>query len=128
MAGLEIEGIHRCGPAASGIVVGEVKSIEQASGRREAERLPSSPRAQKNCRLCAARPNVRVGMKAPLATVGAKLPNGMEIKKAKLRGVESFGMLCSAREIGLDEDASGLLDLPAELRPVRICVSALGAG
>jgi phenylalanyl-tRNA synthetase beta chain len=54
-------------------------------------------------------------MKAPLATVGAKLPGGMEIRKAKLRGVESFGMLCSARELGLSEDATGLMELPGEL-------------
>ena len=53
-------------------------------------------------------------MKAPLALIGAKLPNGMEIKQAKLRGVESSGMLCSARELGLSEDASGLFDLPAD--------------
>ena len=64
--------------------------------------------------VCGA-PNVRVGMKAPLALIGAKLPNGMEIKQAKLRGVESSGMLCSARELGLSEDASGLFDLPAHV-------------
>ncbi len=64
--------------------------------------------------VCGA-PNARAGMKAPLATIGAKLPGGMEIRKAKLRGVESFGMLCSARELGLSEDAAGLMDLPAEL-------------
>jgi phenylalanyl-tRNA synthetase beta chain len=64
--------------------------------------------------VCGA-PNARAGMKAPLATVGAKLPGGMEIRKAKLRGVESFGMLCSARELGLSEDATGLMELPGEL-------------
>jgi phenylalanyl-tRNA synthetase beta chain len=58
--------------------------------------------------------NARVGLKAPLATIGAKLPGGMEIRKARLRGVESFGMLCSARELGLSEDASGLMELPIE--------------
>ncbi len=64
--------------------------------------------------MCGA-PNVRVGMKAPLATIGAKLPNGIEIKRAKLRGVESAGMLCSARELGINEEASGLYDLPSQL-------------
>ncbi len=64
--------------------------------------------------VCGA-PNARVGLKAPLATLGAKLPGGMEIRKAKLRGVESHGMLCSARELGLSEDATGLMELPADL-------------
>jgi phenylalanyl-tRNA synthetase beta chain len=62
--------------------------------------------------VCGA-PNVRTGMKAPLAIVGAKLP-GLEIKAAKMRGVESQGMLCSARELGMSEDHSGLLELPAD--------------
>ena len=74
--------------------------------------------------VCGA-PNVRVGMKAPLALIGAKLPNGMEIKQAKLRGVESSGMLCSARELGLSEDASGLFDLPAVLQAGQDLVAAL---
>jgi phenylalanyl-tRNA synthetase beta chain len=75
--------------------------------------------------VCGA-PNVHVGMKAPLALIGAKLPNGMEIKQAKLRGVESSGMLCSARELSLSEDAAGLLDLPAELPVGQDLVAALG--
>ena len=75
--------------------------------------------------VCGA-PNARAGMKAPLATIGAKLPGGLEIKKAKLRGVESFGMLCSARELGLSEEASGLLELPQELQTGAPLVEALG--
>ncbi|HEU4670904.1 MAG TPA: phenylalanine--tRNA ligase subunit beta, partial [Dyella sp.] len=63
--------------------------------------------------VCGA-PNARVGIKVPLATVGASLPGGIAIKAAKLRGVESFGMLCSAKELGVDADASGLLELPAD--------------
>ena len=58
--------------------------------------------------------NVAVGMKAPTALVGARLPGGMEIRRAKLRGVESFGMLCSARELGLAETSEGLLPLPGD--------------
>jgi phenylalanyl-tRNA synthetase beta chain len=61
--------------------------------------------------VCGA-PNARVGLCAPLATVGATLPGGIAIKAAKLRGVESFGMLCSAKELGIDADASGLMELP----------------
>jgi phenylalanyl-tRNA synthetase beta chain len=61
--------------------------------------------------VCGA-PNARAGLKAPLATVGAQLPGGLAIGAAKLRGVESFGMLCSAKELAIDADASGLLELP----------------
>ncbi|MGH7896406.1 MAG: phenylalanine--tRNA ligase subunit beta, partial [Candidatus Binatia bacterium] len=75
--------------------------------------------------VCGA-PNVRAGMKAPLALIGSKLPDGTEIRQAKLRGVESAGMLCSARELGLSEDASGLFDLPADLETGQDLVSALG--
>src|SRR5690606_18922968 len=64
--------------------------------------------------VCGA-PNVRAGMKAPLAKIGAVLPNGVTIKQAKLRGVDSFGMLCSAKELALAEDANGLYELPATL-------------
>ncbi len=59
--------------------------------------------------VCGA-PNARIGLKAPLATIGSRLPGGMEIRQAKLRGVESLGMLCSARELGLSEDGGGLMD------------------
>jgi phenylalanyl-tRNA synthetase beta chain len=61
--------------------------------------------------VCGA-PNARAGLKAPLAMIGAELPGGFEIKAAKLRGVESSGMLCSAKELAIDLDASGLLELP----------------
>ena len=63
--------------------------------------------------VCGA-PNARAGLVAPLATVGAKLPNGITIKTAKLRGVESQGMLCSAKELGIDADTSGLMELPGD--------------
>ncbi|NCU86166.1 MAG: phenylalanine--tRNA ligase subunit beta, partial [Betaproteobacteria bacterium] len=55
-----------------------------------------------------------LGLKAPLAVVGAKLPGALDIGKAKMRGVESFGMLCSAKELGISTEASGLLELPAD--------------
>jgi phenylalanyl-tRNA synthetase beta chain len=63
--------------------------------------------------VCGA-PNARVGLKAPLAVVGARLPGGMAIRRAKLRGVESHGMLCSAKELGLSDDAAGLWELPED--------------
>lgn len=125
MAGLEIEGIHAAGPALSGIVVGEVKSVTKHPDAEKLNVCAVSTGSEEFQIVCGA-PNVRVGMKAPLATLGAKLPNGTEIKRAKLRGVESFGMLCSARELGLSEDTTGLFDLPAELKTGQDLVTALG--
>jgi phenylalanyl-tRNA synthetase beta chain len=63
--------------------------------------------------VCGA-PNVRVGLKVVVATLGAKLPNNIDIKRAKLRGVESFGMLCAAQELGLSPATEGLLELPVD--------------
>lgn len=124
MAGLEIEGIERAGPQLSGIVVGEILSVEKHPDAEKLNVCRVSTGSEQLQIVCGA-PNVRAGMKAPLATIGAKLPNGTEIKKAKLRGVESSGMLCSARELGLSEDSSGLMDLPTELRTGEDLVSAL---
>ena len=63
-------------------------------------------------------------MKAPLALAGARLPGGMKIRRSKIRGVESNGMLCSAIEIGLGEDADGIIELPADA-PVGAAAVAL---
>jgi phenylalanyl-tRNA synthetase beta chain len=114
MAGLEVEELTVLGEDLAGVVVGEIVAAEK---HPEADRL-------KVCKVAAGQgeplqivcgaPNARVGLKAPLAMVGAVLPGGVKIKPAKLRGVESAGMLCSARELGIDTDASGLMELPAD--------------
>ena len=114
MAGLEVEEVSALGEGLDGVVVGEIVSAEK---HPEADRLqvcmvgagPGAP-----LQIVCGAPNARVGIKVPLATVGAVLPNGTAITSAKLRGIESHGMLCSAREIGVDNDASGLLELPMD--------------
>jgi phenylalanyl-tRNA synthetase beta chain len=114
MAGLEIEGNFPAAPPIPGVVVAEILGIER---HPDAEKLNVCRVSigHETVQIVCGASNVRVGMKAPLAQIGATLPGGTEIKKAKLRGVESFGMLCSARELGLSEDAAGLLDLPQDL-------------
>ncbi|MCI1729264.1 MAG: phenylalanine--tRNA ligase subunit beta [Chiayiivirga sp.] len=111
--GLEVEAMNEIGSALDGVVVAH---ILECSKHPEADRLQVcrvSLGASEVQIVCGA-PNARAGLKAPLATVGATLPGGTAIKAAKLRGVESFGMLCSAKELGIDPDASGLLELPAD--------------
>ena len=114
MAGLEVEELTVLGEGLAGVVVAEIVAAEK---HPEADRLQvckvNAGQGELLQIVCGA-PNARVGIKVPLATVGASLPGGMSIKAAKLRGVESFGMLCSAKELGIDADASGLLELPLD--------------
>jgi len=110
--GIEVETVDPAAPAFDRVVVAEVLSVEK---HPQADRLNVCQVNAGTAPLtivCGA-PNVRPGMRVPAALVGARLP-GMEIKQAKVRGVESQGMLCSAKELGLSEDASGLLELAAD--------------
>ena len=116
MAGLEVEGIEPAAPPLPGIVVGEVVACEKHPNADTLSVCQVNAGGELVQVVCGA-PNARAGLKAPLATLGARLPGGLEIRKAKLRGVESHGMLCSARELGLSDDATGLLELPADLAP-----------
>ncbi|UZW62327.1 phenylalanine--tRNA ligase subunit beta [Lysobacter enzymogenes] len=111
--GLEVEEVTALGAALDGVVVARIVSAEK---HPEADRLQvcSVDTGSGTVQIVCGAPNARAGLIAPLATVGASLPGGMAIKAAKLRGVESFGMLCSAKELGIDADASGLLELPAD--------------
>ncbi|HEX7375155.1 MAG TPA: phenylalanine--tRNA ligase subunit beta, partial [Steroidobacteraceae bacterium] len=124
MAGLEVEGIEAAAPPLPGIVVGEIVEREKHPNADTLSVCRVNTGSEIVQIVCGA-PNARAGLKAPLATLGAKLPGGLEIKKARLRGVESFGMLCSARELGLAEDSHGLLELPAELTTGESLVTAL---
>ncbi|NID06681.1 phenylalanine--tRNA ligase subunit beta [Luteibacter jiangsuensis] len=114
MSGLEVEEVTPLGEGLDGVVVAE---IVEAAKHPEADRLQvctvDAGQGERLQIVCGA-PNARVGIRVPLAKVGATLPGGIQIKAAKLRGVESFGMLCSAKELGIDADASGLLELPAD--------------
>jgi len=120
--GLEVEALEEIGAALNGVVVAEILSAEK---HPEADRLQVcsvNVGTGTPVQIVCGAPNARAGLRAPLATVGALLPGGLEIKAAKLRGVESFGMLCSAKELMIDPDASGLLELPADA-PVGAALS-----
>jgi phenylalanyl-tRNA synthetase beta chain len=110
MAGLEVDGTEPVAQGFSGVVVGEILSAEQHPDADKLRVCQVSAGAEAVQVVCGA-PNARVGLKTAFAQVGAVLPGNFKIKKAKLRGVESFGMLCSAQELGLGEDADGIMEL-----------------
>jgi phenylalanyl-tRNA synthetase beta chain len=114
MAGLEVEGIEVLGESLDGVVVGEIVEAEKHPNADKLRVCKVSVGSGEPLQIVCGAPNARVGLKAPLATVGATLPGGIEIKKAKLRDVESFGMLCSTRELRLSDDHGGLMELPAD--------------
>ena len=111
-AGIEVEGVEPLPALDTRVVLAQVRSVRQ---HPNADRLRVCEvdfgSAQPVQVVCGA-PNVRAGMHAALATIGAQLPGGLRIKASRLRGEESAGMLCSAPELGLGDDASGLLELP----------------
>ncbi|MEE4376890.1 MAG: phenylalanine--tRNA ligase subunit beta [Candidatus Competibacteraceae bacterium] len=114
MAGLEVDSLTAAAPDFSGVVVGRVVSL---AAHPEAERLQVAQvdvgQSEALEIVCGA-PNVQIGMNVPVARIGAQLPTGKPIKATRLRGVESHGMLCSAQELGLGEDDSGLWALPTD--------------
>jgi phenylalanyl-tRNA synthetase beta chain len=109
MSGIEVENYEPVGPQFSGVVVGEVLEVRKHPNADKLTVCKVKAGSEILQVVCGA-PNVRVGMKAPVARIGAKLPS-LEIKAAELRGVKSEGMLCSARELGLSDDHSGLLEI-----------------
>jgi phenylalanyl-tRNA synthetase beta chain len=113
MAGLEVEEITPVAPAFDKIVVAQVKSVNPHPGADKLRVCEVDAGTGVALQIVCGAPNVTAGQKVPCALVGAKLP-GIEIKQARLRGVDSSGMLCSARELGLSEDHSGLLVLPED--------------
>ncbi|WP_018140931.1 phenylalanine--tRNA ligase subunit beta [Thioalkalivibrio sp. ALJ7] len=126
MAGLELDALEPAAPAFSGVRVGHVVAVEP---HPDADRLRvcrvEAGEAEPLTIVCGA-PNVHQGMRAPVAVIGAVLPGDFRIKRSKLRGVASEGMLCSARELGLAEDAAGLMALPEGLEAGVDLREALG--
>ncbi|MGM0565071.1 MAG: phenylalanine--tRNA ligase subunit beta [Pseudomonadota bacterium] len=113
MLGLEVDGIEPAAPAFTGVVVGEIAEVAphpDADKLRVCQVDAGGERFQVVCGAA----NAAQGLKVPFATVGAVLPGDFKIKKAKLRGVESLGMLCAAAELGLAESSEGLYELPAD--------------
>lgn len=111
LAGLEVDDCAPVAPPLDGVVVGEIIAIEPHPDADRLRVCRVRGDGEERTIVCGA-PNARLGLKAPLATLGTVLPGGLKIKPARLRGVASEGMLCSEPELGLGEEASGLMELP----------------
>ena len=114
MAGLEVDSVEPAAAEFSGVVVGEVIAMEQHSNADKLRVCQVAVGAEEPLQIVCGASNVRVGLKIPAALVGAVLPGGFKIKKSKLRGELSLGMLCSEKELGLAADADGLMELFAD--------------
>ena len=115
MAGLEVEDEQPAGAVFNHVVIGE---IIEAAKHPDADRLQLCKVniGAETLQIVCGAANARIGIKVPCALVGAELP-GISIKQAKVRGVDSFGMLCSSKELGLSAEADGLLELPNDAPP-----------
>lgn len=115
MAGLEVEGVEPVAPEFSGVVVAEIKEIAQHPNADKLRICQVDAGTGELLQIVCGAPNAAKGIKVPLAMIGAVLPGNFKISKGKLRGEESFGMLCSAKELGISEESSGLLILDESL-------------
>lgn len=113
MAGLEVDSISPVAGEFSGVVVGEIIAIE-AHPDADKLRVCQVAGGEEVVQVVCGAANARLGLKMPFALVGAVLPGNFKIKKAKLRGVESFGMLCAEAELGMSESSDGLMELATD--------------
>ena len=114
MAGLEVDAVEKAAAPFTGVVVGEVMACEPHPDAERLKVCQVDDGGEEPLTVVCGAPNAVVGLKAPFARVGARLPGDMKIKKAKLRGVKSHGMLCSAKELEFSEESAGLMALPAD--------------
>jgi phenylalanyl-tRNA synthetase beta chain len=122
MAGLELDALEPAAPPFTKVVVAEIVTAERHPQADKLQVCRVSTGEGELLQIVCGAPNARPGLKTALAMVGASLPGGLEIKAAKLRGAESAGMLCSAKELGLSDSSAGIIEFAADAplgRPVR---------
>lgn len=125
MAGLEIEGTAPVAPPFSGIVVAHINEVRPHPNADKLRICTVDDGSGELLQIVCGAPNAAQGLKVPLARIGAVLPGDFKISKARMRGEDSFGMLCSARELGLSQDHGGLLELNADAKVGQDIRSAL---
>jgi phenylalanyl-tRNA synthetase beta chain len=113
-SGLEVDTVEPVAAPFSDIVVAEITACDAHPNADKLRVCSIDCGEAEPAQVVCGAPNARVGIKIPLAKVGAVIGDDFKIRKAKLRGVESFGMACSARELGLSDDHSGLMELPED--------------
>lgn len=114
MAGLEVDAVESVAGDFSGVIVGEIVACEQHPDADKLRVCQVAGLTEGAVQVVCGAANARVGIKIPFATIGAQLPGDFHIKKAKLRGVESFGMLCGQTELKAGDDDTGLWELAAD--------------
>ncbi|KKM26243.1 hypothetical protein LCGC14_1586770, partial [marine sediment metagenome] len=114
LAGLEVDAIELVAGDFSGVLVGQVVAVEPHPDADKLRLCKVDVAAEELLSIVCGAANVRLDLKIPVAVIGSVLPGNFKIKKAKLRGIESFGMLCSAKELGMVENADGLMELAVD--------------
>jgi phenylalanyl-tRNA synthetase beta chain len=112
MLGLEVDGVDEQGDGLDGVIVAQVLEVEKHPDADRLSVCKVSAGGEETVDVVCGAPNVIAGMKSPLAVPGITLPNGLKLRKSKIRGVVSNGMLCSAVELGLGEESDGIIALP----------------
>jgi phenylalanyl-tRNA synthetase beta chain len=116
-SGLEVDDVRPVAAPFSDVVVAEIEDCVKHPNADKLSLCTVNDGGSEKLQIVCGAPNARPGMRVPLARVGARIGPDFKIKRAKLRGVESSGMLCSAKELGLSDDHSGLMELPADAPP-----------
>ena len=126
MLGMEVESIKQLGEGLDRVVVGRINTVDKHPKADKLVLCNVDVGAGADAQIVCGAPNAREGLIAPVALIGAELPNGLTIKRAKIRGEESGGMLCSEQELAISEEASGLMELPDDMQIGAPIVEALG--
>jgi len=126
MAGLEVDAVETIGADLDGVVVGQIVKAERHPEADKLQVCEVDIGAEENLQIICGAPNARAGIKVAVATIGSVLPGDFKIKKAKLRGVASFGMLCSGKELNLSDDHDGIMELAEDAVLGTPLVDALG--
>ena len=124
-AGLEVDSFAPVAPSLEGIVIAEICSVARHPNADRLSLCEVSTGGSERVQVVCGAPNVREGMRSAFAPVGTRVADGTKIRKSKIRGVPSHGMLCSARELGLGDSHEGILDLPSEVAVGTSIESAL---
>ncbi|HZW58683.1 MAG TPA: phenylalanine--tRNA ligase subunit beta, partial [Woeseiaceae bacterium] len=125
LAGHEVDGLHREGAGLDGVIVGEVLRAEPHPNADRLRVCSVSTGEGEPVQVVCGAPNVVAGMRSPLALPGTRLPNGVKLRRSKIRGIESQGMLCSAIELGLGDESDGILELPQSAKPGQALAALL---